>query len=402
MLNRIVPPESGRNMYRDRRVSGLYLQVTSKGTMTWYVSGRIDGKQVKRSLGKYSKYKNTGLGLTEARQLAEKYKASLKCGIDPEEAKRAAKLRSKQTFDAVFQVFMEKHVKRNLKISTAQAYQNIFAREFFDTWREKPVNSITRHDVLMLLSEIADRGTLTLANRVLAYTRKFFNWCAEMDYIKHDEAIPTDRVKPPLKKENKRQRFLSLEETACVYKAASELGYPFGHYFLLLILTGQRSGEVANLRWADMKFEECSWHQGDNKAGRLHMVPLNDLAMGVINQIPKMHLHSELVFTTNGATPISGFSKAKQRLDARALEIATHNELSHCFVEPWRTHDLRRTVTTHLRRGGVSREVCGRILNHKENGVTAMHYDIYDMHDEKVLALDNWNQVLIGYLSQLD
>ena len=59
-------------------------------------------------------------------------------------------------------------------------------------WGERDVHTITKRDVLDLLDEIVDRGTPTTANRVLAHTRKFFNWCVERDVI---ERAPTAGVK---------------------------------------------------------------------------------------------------------------------------------------------------------------------------------------------------------------
>lgn len=392
MLSRIALPSEGRLMFRDKRVPALYLQVTAKGAMTWYLMSRLDGKQIKRKLGLYTKNSDAGLGLTEARRVAEEYKTSFQCGIDPDAKELNPRLRN--TFDTVFQVFLQQHVYRNLKPSTQKSYESLIGRDYLDAWRDKPVHQITRHDVLEVLGELVNRGTLVHSNRVLAYLRKFFNWCAEMDYIRHDEAIPTDRVKPPLKKEPKRSRFLSIDEAACVFQAATEQGYPFGQYYLLLLLTGQRSSEVVNLRWKDINFDEQLWYQAENKADRPHVVPLSDLAISVIESIPRLKTNANFVFSTNGSTPVSGFSKSKKRLDENAIEVAKEAGLEQCFTESWRTHDLRRTVTTHLRKNGISREVCSRILNHSESGVTALHYDIHDMLDEKRKALALWSSLL--------
>jgi integrase len=91
--------------------------------------------------------------------------------------------------------------------------------------------------------------------------------------------------------------------------------------------------------------------------------------------------------TTNGRKPISGWSKAKRRLDK---EINLDFELK---VAPWTLHDLRRSVATNLGRLGVDRLVISRILSHVDGGVTA-RYDRYGRDEEMAKAMDLWGQKL--------
>jgi hypothetical protein len=112
-----------------------------------------------------------------------------------------------------------------------------------------------------------------------------------------------------------------------------------------------------------------------------------------------------LVFSTNGSTPISGFSKAKRRLDAAMLSSLNDQRRSEGRregkLEAWRIHDLRRTMATGLQRLGVRLEVTEAVLNHV-SGSRAGIVAVYQRHDyaiEKRDALESWAQHLSSLLS---
>jgi integrase len=107
---------------------------------------------------------------------------------------------------------------------------------------------------------------------------------------------------------------------------------------------------------------------------------LAPIAIDILTSLP--HKASRYVFTTSGGTPISGFSKAKRRLD-QAIAKAGHT------MEPWTIHDMRRSCATAMGRLGVSRFIIGKVLNHSDRSVTGI-YDRYAYLPEKRHALESW------------
>ena len=104
-----------------------------------------------------------------------------------------------------------------------------------------------------------------------------------------------------------------------------------------------------------------------------------------VRQTPRIGA-SDFVFTTNGKTPISGWSPAKKRLDTLAS------------IKPWRLHDLRRTVATGLQRLGVGLQVVEAVLGHV-SGSRAGVVGIYQRHDyakEKRSAIETWGAHVIA------
>src|SRR5208282_2930630 len=123
--------------------------------------------------------------------------------------------------------------------------------------------------------------------------------------------------------------------------------------------------------------------------------PLTAPAIEILRGLPRKAIATDrgarpspYVFTTAGDAPVSGFSKAKPRLDAAITKARDGAALA-----PWTIHDLRRTVATEMGRLGVSRFVIGKVLNHADRSVTG----IYDRHaylQEKRKALEAWARYL--------
>src|SRR5205823_5962354 len=108
------------------------------------------------------------------------------------------------------------------------------------------------------------------------------------------------------------------------------------------------------------------------------------------------------VFTTNGRTPVSGFSKVKLALDramvAAAREEAVQNgaDPAKVTIVPWRFHDLRRTAATGMQRAGASLHVIERALNHVSGsfGGIVGTYQKHEYRDEVAGALEAWANLL--------
>jgi integrase len=210
------------------------------------------------------------------------------------------------------------------------------------------------------------------------------NWCVDRGLL---EASPLVGMKLPTR-ETPRERVLTNEELLELWIACDAAGYPFGDCMKLLILSGQRRTEVAEMKWSELDLERRIWTLPSARAknGKQHTVPITDAMLTVLRYVPR-YLASEFVFTTTGKTPISGFGRVKERLNM-ALPKGT---------APWVIHDLRRTMSTNLAMLGVPQAVTEALLNHKTgvvSGVAAI-YNVYSYADEKRQALDAWSQQMM-------
>jgi integrase len=175
---------------------------------------------------------------------------------------------------------------------------------------------------------------------------------------------------------------LSDKELRAIWQANEDLGWPFSPAIKLLILTGARRGEIGDLRWSEIdQDEKAILLTGERtKNGEPHTIPLSKAAFAVIKNFPRI-AGSELVFTTNGKTPISGWSKAKRQLDAVAGKMPD-----------WTVHDIRRTVATGLQKLGVNLQTIEAVLGHtsgSRSGVVGV-YQRHSFDEEKRAALEAW------------
>jgi integrase len=178
----------------------------------------------------------------------------------------------------------------------------------------------------------------------------------------------------------------------------------------LLILTGARREEVAALDWSELDYGAQIWvlPPSRSKNGVSARQPLSTLAVAELDTISNRQGKSAgwpkagLVFSTTGHTSVSGYSRAKARLDRAVATLAEKDEVSP--PPPWRLHDLRRTLATGLQRLGVRFEVTEAVLNHvsgSKGGVAGV-YQRYDWATEKAVAVQAWADHVTGLLTEVD
>lgn len=371
-----IKPGDRRQEIPDAALTGLYLVVQPSGAKSFAIRYRHDGKPRKMTLGPYPK-----LGLAAAREKAREALRAVSEGIDP-----AAKDEpDRDLLRVVADGFLRRHADKRKSADQIRRYFNV---EILPVWGERRIDQISRRDVIDLLDAIVDRGSPVTANRVLAMVSRFFNWCVERDVI---AASPCAGVKPPTE-EKPRERILSDDEIRWFWRATEAMGYPFGKLFRFLLLTGQRRGEGAAMTVAEVS--GGAWHlaRDRTKKDRAHTVPLSPQALAAIEGLPRF---GAFYFSTNGRTPVSGFSRAENRLRAIMADEAAkegHREpIGHFTI-----HDLRRTAASGMARCGTRIEVVERAQNRvsgRFRGVAGI-YGRHDYADEIRRALEAWGALV--------
>jgi integrase len=369
-------PAADRREIADGYLPGLYLVVQPSGAKSWAVRYRHNGATRKFTLGSYP-----AIGLKTARELGAKALRAVAEGKDPGHERTQARASQPDSIESVAAQFIQRHCQSVNRPKTARETERLLRRNVLPRWRGRSIDSITRRDVLDVLDRVIDGGAPIEANRVLAATRKMFAWAVGRDII---AASPCVGVKPP-SPERSRDRVLNDDEMRLVWLAAVQIGWPFGPLVQLLVLTGQRREEVGQMRWSELDLDAGLWTlpRERMKTNQPHDVPLSALAINILKSVPRI-AGSDLVFSTNGATPASGYSKAKRRLDT----------LLPADMPPWRLHDLRRTVASGMARLGINLPVIEKVLHHA-SGSFAGIVGVYQRHsfaDEKRQALEAWGQ----------
>jgi integrase len=404
-VERLKPPVAGRVEYWDNQLPGFGLRLSPTGRKTWLVMYRVGGKKVRETIGTIAVIKN----VADAREKARASMREAQAGIHPVKARRARQTATnQQTFAAVADLFLERYAKRNTRERTFIETTRIIERDVKPKWGERFIHDIARRDMIALLDGIVDRGAPTQANRTLAALRRLFNWAIERDYI---ETSPASRVSMP-GPEHARDRILSDTEIRLFWHACGDISWPFGPMFRLLLLTAQRREETATMEWSELDLAKKLWTIPREKAknDRTHEVHLSELALAIISDLPRIVVPTddadkpraahEFVFTTNGLNAVSGFSKAKERVDAKMLEryrkelTEAGGDAVRAVIPPFTLHDLRRTAASGMASIGIAPHVVDRILNHVSGtirGVAAV-YNRHAYASERAAALDVWSR----------
>jgi integrase len=259
----------------------------------------------------------------------------------------------------------------------------------------RDASTIGRRDISAIVDGMADRAPIH-ANRVLAYLKAFFGWAAGRGYIDDNPAAGISKPS----REVARDRTPSLDEVAEIWLAAGELGYPFGPIFRLLILTASRRDEVGGMRLEEIDLpadaDDGCWvlPAARSKNGCAIRSPLAPLARRTLAQaLADRNVAGPYAFSTTGETAVSGWSRAKARLDG----IIRSRRLAQAITEPmphWRLHDLRRAfATASCDLLQVDPAVADRCLNHVGAATTSTVARIYgrsEMYEQRRDALNRW------------
>ena len=369
---RTAKSRSTRYDLYDANVRGLGLRVSLAGTKSWFAMRRVRGQMTRRTFGRYPE-----TSLSEARILGAKTLASMASGESEANAMG-------HTVEVVVEEWL--HRDQGNK-RTVDQVRNAMLHDVLPMLAKRKLKDLRKADVNRVIDKIVDRGKGVQANRVLSYLRRFFNWCIERDYLTGN---PTTGIPKPCS-EKSRERVLTPTEIGNVVGAAKAMSYPFGPYFLMLALTGQRRVEVARAEWSEVDLTERRWTMPGSKAknGKSHIVhlcpPLVEILQTMTNDITGTFL-----FTTTGTRPISGYSKAKRRLDMQS------------GVSDWTLHDLRRSFATHTTESlGISPVVIDKVLNHQSGAVrgVAAVYQRGQYLKERAGGLDAWGDWLMDHVS---
>jgi integrase len=341
------------------------------------------------------------LSLVAARRLATELHRQRAIGKDVVAVRHREKLereaRGARTFAAAVVDFIEQHASRKtrrwreqarlLGLSINAAGGELIPKGLADRWRDRVIDTIDGDDIHAIVDEVRERGVPGLERRaegpteararaMFATLSKMFGWLIGKRRLSQNPCVGVERPETP----PSRDRVLSNDEVVKFWSAASKERTEFSVLLKLLLLTGCRLNEVAGMCRSELSDNNgATWTIPGTrtKNRRVHTVPLPPLARDLLASVST---EGDLVFTTNGSTPVSGWSKIKNRLDA-AMKI-----------KGWRFHDLRRSCATGMAELQIAPHIIEAVLNHvsgHKSGVAGI-YNRAEYAPEKKAALERW------------
>ena len=405
-VSTLRPAQPGKRVeYWDSVVPCFGVRVTDKGHKTFVVYTRWPGSRTatRREMGNGDR-----LPLADARKVAREWLRLVELGVDPHEQQRAAeaeaRLKRQHTFDAVARDWFRDAVAKMVK---RDEIERAVTLAFVDRWRGRPITSITTLEIRDVIKNKAlglspapgakKKGPAPeQARNLLLFVKQLFTWAVEQHAYGIDRS-PADplRGKHLIGRKVRRKRIPRDAELRSVWRGAEQLGYPFGDIVRMLILTGQRRTEVAEARWSEFNLRQGLWTIPAERMKRIpedkeqeHEVPITEDLMRLLRSLPRFTRGDFLFSTTYGAKPVTGFSKAKARLD----------RMTGSFDKPWTYHDLRRTMRTHLSPLPIEEHVRELMIAHLRTGIEA-NYDMWEYREAKRAGFGLWHARLAGILA---
>jgi integrase len=377
---------------------GFGVKHTPAGKKVFIIQYRMGGRACptrRYTIGSYGR-----LTVAQADKEAAKLLLMVSTGTDPAAAK-AERIERQRTDDALsfpeyVQRFLDLYVKREWAKSYSFA-ESILRLHVTPRLKDKNLPAIRKTHITAMLDAIP-ANAVALRRNVYSVTRRLFNWAEGRGDIATN---PLNGFEAPSNVAS-RDRVLAGPELRLVWLGSADLGFPFRPFYRLLAGTGQRREEVSGIAWPELDRAAATWTlPGERtKNGAPHIVHLSPLMVAELDEIAKGEEwpRKGLVLSTNGKTPVSGYSRAKRRLDAAIVALAAEEAdeagdgAEPAEVAPWRIHDLRRTLATGLQKLGIRFEVTEACLNHLSGaraGVAGV-YQRYDWANEKRDALNAW------------
>jgi integrase len=348
--------EAGKeSFFWDTEQPGLGMRITAKGRKSYFVFYRTqDGQQRRPALGLIR-----DLSLKEAREMAQEYRAAACKGLDPVAARREA--RNALTLRQFAEIYMAEHAEKRKKPLSVAGDRGNLDNHILPRLGDTKLDRITRPDITRFHRDMS--GQPSAGNRCLALLSKMFNLAEAWGYRK-DGTNPCLHVERY--KENKRERYLTVEELGRLGKVLAEVEGSDTERpavvaaIRLLLFTGCRRDEILTLRWDYVDFAAGCLRLPDSKTGA-KIVWLNAPALAVLRGMERHESNSWVIPGQRRGARLVNISKPWHRIRAAAK------------LPDLRLHDLRHSFASMGANAGLGLPLLGALLGHKDSGTTARY-----------------------------
>lgn len=375
-------PRATRYTIFDSEVKGFGLRVYPSGLKSYVFEYRAGEGGRAAAKKRVTIGGSTEFTPDEARKRADKLRASVKVGEDPQGDK--AKARAAVTVEALAKDFLKEHVKAKRAENTASAYEDIIENHVIPRLGKLKAKDVSTGQIAKLHYDMRD--TPSMANKTTAVISSMFSFGFKMGLIPKGEN-PANAVEKY--EEEGVERYLStaeLERLGAAIHIAETQGVPWeidpkkkvkhlrkenrvtkisqhaAAALRLLIFTGARLREILHLEWQHVDLERGLLFLPDSKTGKKTIV-LNAPAMDVLANLPRI---GRYVIAGESA----GTEDEKPRADLKRPWQAVRR---HAGLNDVRVHDLRHNFASFGAGGGMGLPIIGKLLGHTQ-AVTTQRY----------------------------
>ena len=387
----VEPPRfKSKVKFGSRSRSGLTFVVTNTDRRKWTFRYQMptSGRRSEIAIGDYPE-----LQLTDAEREARRLKSMVAKGVDPADRRRenqraaATELRNQASlvpprfrFSNLFGEWLD-HTEKKVSPGTIGFYRKVTNTHILPAFGGDDIRNVGFIECEQLILEKQSAGSST-PSRIMRTLRAFFGYCLEREII---AANPLAGRKDLAKvvSMDPRTRFLSARE---IHKFLSEIddqsvSDELKYILKIQLASGLRIGNVHSLRWSKIDPENgvIVHEAGEMKARKPSRTAISETLLDILVEWQDL-------------TPHEGDRLFDESFDTERVAKLVRDNL-YSWI-PFKTHDLRRTVSTHLQKLGCPREIRRRITNHEPPKTIDQHYDQDDSIEEQLLWLNRWGESL--------
>lgn len=409
-VKRLEHPGKGGNVnFAVGGVSGLLLQVTPSGGRTWLLRVQVGAKRRELGLGGYP-----DVSLAMARDRARDAKDQIRRGIDPVEARKAAKaaLAAAQRRGLTFKDAVDKCLAAKLdafkNAKHRQQWENTLATYAIPEIGTMLVSEIATQDVLRVIEPIWREKTET-ASRLRGRIEAVLSWATVAGHRTGDNpARWAGNLKELLPEPSKvakqdNQPAVSLTDAPAWFTALKKRDGTAARALEFLALCASRSGEVRGATFDEMRDLDGDapiWVIPGSrmKAGREHRVPLTPEAVAIVKSMPRLE-GSPYVFAAPRGGQLSdmSISAVMRRMHEAETKAGRVGWLDPQSGRPAVPHGLRSTfrdwVSEQTTFPGDMAEVA---LAHKISNAVEASYRRGDQIEKRRGMMQAWNDFVAG------
>ena len=367
---------------------GLYLSYRETFSIPiWRFRYKFKGSARWVTIGSYA-----DLSAADARKAAKELRARVALGYDVAEEKQERKKEA-----------INKQEQKKNAFTAGQLADEYCTKNILGRWKHPnivrsrierdikpnigniPADEVKPMHISKMLESVTDRGAPTVANDVLRWTKRIFDYAIKRHIVQFNPASAFD-ISDAGGKEFSRKRALSRDELVILFEAmrkAKGFSSINALSISLLLMLGVRKSELVTAKVSAFDLDKATWtlNDEDTKTKSGIIIPLPVQAVSALKDLIRLSDGSEYLLP------------ARQYQDRRlpyihesTLNVALSKvKAIMTVVEPFTIHDFRRTARTHLAALGVPSHIAERCLNHKLKGVEGI-YDQYDYFDERKVA----------------
>jgi integrase len=363
----------------------------------WRFRYRFSGKQRVMNIGTYGQ-----VSLADARKMVKELKSRVSLGHDVAAEKQDRKAQAVAKIEA----------KKNA-FTVGQLADDYFQNRILGRWKHpnivrariendiKPhIGQLAAEDVKpghidTMLRAIVKRGAPTMANDVLRWTKRIFDYAIKRHIVQYNPASAFD-LSDAGGKETARERALSREELVILFETMRNTkGFTQVNILTikLLLMLAIRKSELIGARKNEFDLNEGLWRlpAERTKTEAAINIPLPPQAVKALQDLHRLSESSDWLLPARKAQ-----DRMLPHIHENTLNVALAKVKPNMVnVAPFCIHDFRRTARTHLAALGVESHIAERCLNHKLKGVEGI-YNRHDYLDERREALRLWANFLEG------